>query len=55
MDVTTVANSWPIWICAIISVGIVLGQALSYVRLGVKKCEMVGLTKRTAEKLSAAA
>lgn len=50
MDVTTVANSWPIWICAIISVGIVLGQALSYVRLGVKKCEMVGLTKKDCGK-----
>lgn len=49
-DVTTVANSWPIWICAVISVGIVIGQALSYVKLGVSKCELVGLTKKDCTK-----
>lgn len=50
MDINTIANSWPIWLCACISVGIVFAQSLLYTYLGKKHAPMVGLSSADCNK-----
>lgn len=50
MDINAVANSWPIWVCACISVGIVFVQSLLYAKEGKKHAPMVGLTNSDCNK-----
>lgn len=43
-DVMKLANSWPLWIFALLVIGIVIVQAIIFIRLASKTAQSVGMT-----------
>ncbi len=45
MDYLSIANSWPVWLCAFAGVAIIIIQSVSFAKLCYKNAPLVGLTK----------
>lgn len=49
-ELMKVANSWPIWICAVISVCLIIFQSIFFARLSYKNAEPLGLSGKDCRK-----
>mgnify|MGYP004461182613 CR=1 FL=1 len=50
MDYLAIANSWPVWICALVCVGVIVVQSIYFAKLCYKNAPLAGLTKQECGK-----